>query len=602
MFRYQTFRVLILLLFIFLIAGLFQVQVVKGPSYFRQSEHNRIRLIPLIAPRGNICDRNGVILASNKASYNVSVLPGDLETEDIPRLSKILDISESEIKDRLKKARRVPFMPLVLKRGVDVKTLFMLEEMKPDLGGVLIQVESVRNYPFGEKAAHLLGYVGKVTKKELDADDEERFQNEDLIGRAGIEKGLDAVLRGENGGLQVEVDSRGRQTQVLSERKTRKGEDVTLSIDMRLQSRVEDIFADHKGTIGIMDLETGELLVWVSHPSFDPNIFIDPNKGEERLALLKSPDHPMIDRGLRATYPPGSVFKIVTALTALELNKVNTHTTFFCRGFFRLNPGSRPFRCWFKSGHQDVNIYKALERSCDVFFYNVGRMLEPNQIAAMSRRLGMGEPQDVEVPYVTGTIPDEDWKMKRFKDRWYQGETINYVIGQGYLAVTPLEILRMVGTVAVETEMPSPHFVKSGKVARKKVVFNHEDVKIVKEGLYRVVQSEYGTGQYARVPFMKIAGKTGTAQATRGDDHGWFAGFFPFDKPKYAFVVFAEHGHSGGATCGKLMHEVLLAWKEIMGAKKENSVENEKKEILSTPPVQTMQQIQGAVTTPHVSQ
>jgi len=598
MLRFQAFRILILSIIAVLIAGLFYVQVIHGPSYFKQSEHNRIRLIPLMAPRGNIYDRNGVILAGNKASYNVSVLPGDLGREDIPRLSKILNMSESEIKERIKKAKKVPFMPLILKRSVDTKTLFVLEEAKPDLGGVLIQIESVRDYPFSEKAAHLLGYVGKVSKKELDRDQDERFQNEDLIGRSGIEKGLDSILRGENGGLQVEVDSRGRQTQIISERKTRKGGDVTLTIDMKLQSRVEDLLGDRKGAVGIMDLETGELLVWVSHPSFDPNAFIDPNKSKMRLALLKNQDHSMMDRGLRSLYPPGSIFKIVTALTALEKTKLNSHTTFFCNGHFRLNPGSRPFKCWYKSGHQAVDIYKALERSCNVFFYNLGRMLNPNEIAAMAKKLGIGEPQDVEVPYVSGIVPDEDWKKNRFKDRWYQGETISYAIGQGYLSVTPLEILRMMGAVALETEMSFPHFIKSGKPIKKKIVLNSDDVKIVKQGLYRVVQTEFGTGQYARVPFMKFAGKTGTAQATRGDDHAWFSGFFPFEKPKYAFVVFVEHGKSGGMTCGKLMHEILIAWNEISETESGKSLP----ELPPQTSIQPLQPIQRTVTTSHVGQ
>lgn len=600
MLRYQSFRVLVLIIFIILIGGLFNIQVIHGPAYYKKSEHNRIRVLPLMAPRGNIYDRNGIVLASNRPSYNVSVLPGDFDKKDIPKLSKILNISEQEIKDRIKRGRKVPFMPVVLARGVDTQIMMTIEETQPDLAGILIQVESVRDYPFGEDAAHLLGYVGRVSKKELDEDEEERYQNDDLIGRAGIEKGMDSILRGENGGLQVEVDSRGKQTQVISERKTQKGQDVTLTIDMRLQTKAEEIFDENQGALGMMDLETGEILVWVSHPTFDPNLFIDPTKGKERVALMQDKDHPMMDRGLRSTYPPGSVFKIVTALTALEKNKVNIHTSFFCNGFFRLKPGSRPFKCWYVQGHQSVNVVKALERSCNIFFYNCGRMLEPNDIAEMAHRLGLGEPQDVEVPYITGTVPDENWKQKRFHDKWYQGETINYAIGQGYLGLTPLELMRMVGTVALEDEMPSPHFVKGGKPARKKVNLNHDDLKIVKSGMYKVVQSDFGTGQYARVPYMHLAGKTGTAQTPHGASHAWFAGYFPFEEPKVAFIVFVEHGKSGGMTCGKLMHKMLLAWDEIVNAapKKEVPVPGSKPKTM----VQTIQPVQSGVTTTHVGQ
>ncbi len=598
MIRYQIFRSVIVLLFSVLLAGLFFIQVVQGPKFYRQSEHNRIRLIPLLAPRGDIYDRTGTVLAGNRPSYNVSILPGELDKSEIPGLSNILNISEKEIQERIKKGKKVPFIPIVLARGIDLKTLFLLEEQRPEMGGVIIQVESVRDYPFGDKAAHLLGYVGKVSRTELDSDEDGRFQNDDLIGRAGIEKGLDSVLRGENGGLQVEVDSRGRQTKVLSERKTKKGQDVTLTIDMRLQAKVEEIFADKKGVVGMMDLETGEIIVWVSKPSYDPNAFVDPARGKERVRLLKDPDHPLIDRGLRASYPPGSLFKIVTALAALEKNKINNHTTFFCNGFFRLRPGSRPFKCWFKQGHQAVDIFKALERSCNVFFYNCGRMLEAGEIASMSRRLGLGQPQDVEVTYIKGIVPDENWKQARFKERWYQGETISYAIGQGYLSLTPLELMRMIGTVALEAEMPSPHFVKSGKVMRKKVNLNPEDVKLVKRGLLKVVQSDFGTGQYARVDFMKMAGKTGTAQTTKGDDHGWFGGFFPYEKPKVAFICFAEHGKSGGLAAGKVMHEVVTAWKQI-------NDEGPAKELETAEPkplVRPIQPLQNTVTRPHVSQ
>lgn len=587
MFRYSTFRILILAIFALLIAGLFNIQIIKGPYYFRQSEHNRIRVIPLLAPRGNIYDRNGVVLAGSRPSYNVSVLPGDFDKNDIPKLAQILNITEKEIKDRVKRGRKVSFMPVVLARGVDAKIMMMIEEAKPDFGGVLIQVESVRDYPFGEDAAHLVGYVGRVSKNELEQDDEERYQLDDLIGRAGIEKGLDDILRGENGGLQVEVDSRGKQTQVLSERKTQKGQDVTLAIDMRLQSRVEEIMGDAKGAVGMMDLESGDILVWVSQPSYDPNIFIDPTKGKERAALMKDPFHPMMDRGLRSSYPPGSVFKVVTALAALEKGVVNINTSFFCKGFFRLKPGSRPFKCWYSEGHQVVNITKALERSCDVFFYNAGRMLEPEEIAAMSRRLGIGEPEDVEVPFIVGTVPDKNWKRNKVHDMWYQGDTINYSIGQGFLLTTPLELMRMMGAVALENEMPSPHFVKGMKPQRKKINLNHDDVKIVKNGLLKVVESDFGTGQYARVPFMKFCGKTGTAQCTGGASHAWFSGFFPYEKPKVAFICFVEHGKSGGFTCGKIMNQVLLAWNEIM-----NDQPKKKTVVISPQPRAMVQPVQ----------
>ncbi|MBI4398060.1 MAG: penicillin-binding protein 2 [Candidatus Omnitrophica bacterium] len=597
--RYQIFRGVIVFLFGLLLAGLFYTQVVEGPRLYRKSEHNRIRLIPLAASRGDIYDKNGLLLATSRPSYNISILPGDLDPKDLPELARVLKISRQEIEEKIKKAKKVPFMPVVLARGVDLQTLFLIEEKRPDFEGVIVQVESIRSYPLGEKAAHLVGYVGMVSKQELDQDEEKKFQSDDRVGRMGIEKGLDSVLRGENGGLQVEVDSRGRQTQILSERKTQKGRDITLTIDGRLQSRIEELFQNKKGVVGMMDLKTGGILAWVSEPSFDPNIFVDPARMKERGILLKNPSHPLIDRGLRATYPPGSLFKIVTALAALEKNKVNERTSFFCNGFFRLAPGSRPFKCWYRRGHQAMNLVTALERSCNVFFYNLGRMLQASEIASMARRLGLGQAQDVEVTYIRGNVPDENWKQERFHDRWYQGETISYAIGQGYLSVTPLELMRMMGALALETEIPPAHFVESGRLARKKLNVSPEDIQLVKKGLFKVVQSDYGTGQYGRVDFMKMAGKTGTAQAARGEDHAWFGGFFPFERPEVAFICFVEHGKSGGLVAGKLMHEVVKAWRDLQERGREMEIKAPAAHKLKLQPVRSFE---TPVSSSHVRQ
>lgn len=598
MIRFQLFRLLITSLIGILIAGLFRVQVLKGPHFYRLSEHNRIRLVSLMAPRGDIYDRNGILLAGSRPSYTVSAVPDDVTSEDLSLLSDILKLPLPEIKSRIDKGKKVPFMPVVLKRGVDIETLYQLEERRPELGGVLIQVEALRYYPFKSELAHLVGYVGKISKQELESDEEGRYEREDMIGRAGIERGIDATLRGENGGRQIEVDARGRESKVLSEREPKKGSDVTLTIDMRLQSRIEEIFAGERGTVGLLDLASGEILAWVNRPSFDPNAFVDPNKSEERLRYLKDPNLPMMDRGLRAVYPPGSLFKPVTALAALEKGKLTPQSTFFCNGVFRLRPGTRPFRCWQAKGHGPVNLTKALERSCNVFFYHLGRMLTPEEISDMARRLGLGEPLGVEVLSAKSIVPDQAWKKKRFKEKWYQGETISFAIGQGYLTLTPMELMRMVGTVALGHEMPALHFLKGREMPRKKVLLAEEDVQAVKRGMFQVVQSQFGTGQYARVPFMNVGGKTGTAQARSGGSHAWFGGFYPFEEPKVAFIVFVEHGKSGGMTAAKIANKVFVAWKETMDSPAPHPVTTP----ASPQMVQPVPTVQGAVSSVHVGQ
>ncbi len=574
-----------------LIGGLFNVQVIKGAHYYKQSENNRIRLIELLAPRGNVYDVNGALLIGNRASYNVTILPQDFSKEDLPRLSKILNISEEDIRAKIKKAKRVPFMPAILKRDIDQETLFVLEESKPDFGGVLIETQAVRYYPHGAIASHVLGYVGRISQSELDRDDHGVYSRNDLIGRSGVEKGLDSILRGENGGRQIEVDSRGRLSSVISERKPKKGQDVYLTIDIALQKKLEVLLADRTGTIGMMDPNSGEVIAWVSHPSYDPNAFIDSNRSKERISYLKNKTLPMLDRGLMSLYPPGSVFKVVTILTAFDRGKLNNKTTFFCNGFFKLNPRSRPFKCWFHLGHGPVNVYKAIERSCNVFLYNLGRMLKPEELKEMSMRVGLGEEMNLELSYRKGLIPDEDWKKKIYKEKWYLGETISYSIGQGFLSVTPMEVMRMMGAIASGYHLPSPHFAKDiFKHPKKKLGINLNDLKSVRQGLYNCVQTDYGTGQYARVSFMKVAGKTGTAQASRGEDHAWFSGYFPYQKPEVSFVIFIEHGKSGGGTAAKLGHEVLWAWKINKQEKvevKKSAVSGSEKLTATISPLQT---------------
>jgi len=580
MLRFDFFRIMVITLLMILVIGLFRIQVLKGSEYYHKSENNRIRLIELLAPRGNVYDRNGVSLIQNRPSYNVTILPQDFNKKDLPQLAELLDISEEDIKAKIKKAKRVPFMPAVLKRDVEPKLLFILEEMKPELGGIYIQVEAVRHYPFKNIAAHVLGYVGRVSKSELDNDDEGIYHRNDLIGRAGIEKGLDTTLRGSNGGKQIEVDSRGRLSQVISERKPKKGKDVYLGLDIALQSKVENILDKSTGTIGLIDLKTGEVITWVNHPSYDPNSFVDPHRSDERMKYLKDKTFPMIDRGLKSLYPPGSVFKMVTILAAFQKGKLTNKTTFHCSGQFKLNPRSRPFKCWYSLGHGPVNIYKSLEQSCNVFLYNLGRMLTPEEISQTARKLGIGQPMDIELDYKKGIVPDSEWKRKRLKEKWYLGETISYSIGQGFLSVTPMEVLKMISSIAVEDKLISPHFTRSYKQFRpRSLAIDKRDLQAVKKGLYRVVQSDYGTGQYARVDFAKVAGKTGTAQSPQGEDHAWFSGFFPYKDPEIAFVIFVEHGKSGGGVAARLAKKVILAWKEVQDAQKLK--ETQAKEIVA---------------------
>ncbi len=569
--RFHVFQLIIFVLVVLLGLGLFHTQVVRGHYYAELSRRNHIRLIPLEAPRGQVFDCKGRLLATNRPSYNVIAIPEDVTPEVYPRLAKWLQIDEKTIRERMSEGREYPFAPAIIKRDVPRNLAFLIEEHQPELPGVSIRVEGVRYYPYSETASHVIGYIGALTKKEYDSLDHDRFGMNSMIGRAGIEKAFDDSLRGWRGGEQIEVDARGQLVQVLSERKPEPGDDITLTVDLEFQKRIMEIIKDVHASVAVLDIETNGLLAMASAPAYDPNIFVSPATSEQRLAVLRNGNSPMLDRGVSAAYPPGSVFKLVTALAALELGKITPQTRFVCNGVFRLGPKSKAAHCWYREGHGSINLYEALERSCNVYFFNVAKRLSPDDIAHYAHELGLGEPLRVEVGRMApGFIPDSSWKKEKLHQPWYQGETLNMAIGQGYVLVTPLEILRLTAIIAKDGQVVRPHLVirdaEEMLPENSRVAIHAENLEVIKKAMLQVVESKYGTGQLARVTFDKLAGKTGTAQAPPQKSHSWMTGFFPYKNPKIAFVVFVEHGGSGGITSARIVKKTLEIWKELNAA------------------------------------
>ncbi len=319
--------------------------------------------------------------------------------------------------------------------------------------------------------------------------------------------------------------------------------------------------------MAVLDLQTHDMIALASTPAFDPNVFVSPRRVQERFGFLRDRAAPLLDRGVSSAYPAGSVFKLVTALAALETGKITPNTHFFCPGLFRLHGVGRPYHCWNKTGHGSLNLYEALERSCNVYFFNVGSRLTVDEIAHYARELGLGERMGLELTNIApGFVPDSEWKKQKFHDQWYQGETLNLAIGQGYLLVSPIQILRLTSIIAKNGLKVEPKLIleagEESSASSKKIAIHEENIKIIKKGMLQVVQSDYGTGQLARVDFTKLAAKTGTAQAPPKDPHSWITGFFPYENPKIAFVVFVEHGGSGGITGAKIAKEMLNVWRE----------------------------------------
>lgn len=552
-----------------LVIGLFQTQVIQGGHYRKVSERNRIRLIRLEAPRGNILDRSGELLATSRPAYDVYAIPEDFSLTHIPVIGKFLGLSEADIREKLSEARYTSFTPVLFKADVSKEIAMQIEERRPELAGVFILISTRRAYPQGEVASHMVGYIGKISRAEYESLDPSVYHFNSWIGRSGIEREFDSRLRGEDGGRQLEVDARGVPIRLLSERKPEPGRDLQLTIDAKLEAGLAPLLGKWKGAILVMDLKTGGILAAVSSPAFDPNIFVSPNQGEERLKVIGSSDKKLLDRSFNGLYPPGSIFKLVTAMAALESGVITPHTTFTCPGYFRLGPGSRVFKCWFPEGHGRVDLYTAIERSCNVYFYNVGRLLGEKRLAAYARKLGFGSSIPMEIPTAKGIVPDREWKKKARGDKWYQGETITLAIGQSYLLVSPLQILRMVAAVATDGKILDPKLVldaSAEKLEETKLGIREETFRALKQGMLQVVTSNRGTGQLARVNFAKLAAKTGTAQAPPGEPHAWFGGFFPFEDPEVALVVFMERGKSGGFAAAQIAKKAAHLYHEIYGS------------------------------------
>lgn len=565
--RFHFFQGFVFVLMVALGLGLFQAQVLRGSYYYELSKRNRVRLIPLEASRGRVLDQKGRLLAANRSSYNVIAIPEDVTPEVYPRLAKILQMPEKEIRRRMSSGREYPFAPAVIKEDIPQELAFLIEERRPELAGVSVRVEGIRYYPYGETASHVIGYIGTVGRGEYEAMDHDRFGMNSKIGRVGIEKAFDDTLRGWRGGQQIEVDAHGQMVRILSDRKPEAGSDIQLTLDLEFQKRIMASIKGLHASIAVLDLETNGLLALASAPAYDPNIFVSPASSEQRLQILKDENAPMLDRGINAAYPPGSVFKLVTALAGLDLGKITPQTRFRCKGSFQLGPRAKSARCWLHEGHGSLNLYEALERSCNVYFYNVAKKLSPDEIAHYAHELGLGEPLRIEISRMApGLIPDSAWKKARFNQPWYQGETLNMAIGQGYMLVTPFEILRLTSIIAKGGKVVKPHLIVQDPSAMpepSRVAIREENLDAIKRAMLQVVESDYGTGQLARVDFDKLAGKTGTAQAPPLKAHSWMTGFFPYKNPKLAFVVFVEHGGSGGVTGARLVKQMLETWRDL---------------------------------------
>jgi len=586
-FRRRTLLVIVAVSIVFLLlaARLLVLQVLQGERFTYLSENNRVRLKRIPGIRGTVFDRKGRLLAHSPPAFDLLLVPEDAEEPEVTlrRLALLLGWDERELLGVLSNNRsRPPFGEIILRKDIDWRSVVAVETHQIDLPGVTLRIRPKRSYPDKGMTAHLLGYLGEINPGQLRSLGNRGYRLGDEIGRFGLEKTLEEHLRGKSGGQQVEVNALGRQVRVLFQVKDVPGYSTFLTIDRDLQEIAYQALDGKEGVIIALEANSGAILALVSAPAFDPNLFARGITAQEWRAILGDETHPLQNRAIQGQYPPGSIFKMVLAIAALEEGVIEPDTRLFCNG--SLAVGRRVFRDWKKEGHGEVDLHKGLVESCDVYFYQLGLQLGVDRIARYARILGLGEKTGIALQgEKEGLIPDSRWKMKEYGQRWYTGETPSVAIGQGYVSVTPLQMASLMAAVANGGTLYRPWFVRKLESVDGTVIREYEPQKIrslpfkkdtldrLRRALSDVVNSVKGTGSEARSDLVEIAGKTGTAQLAkmRGAviksedlpysirDHAWFMAYAPNERPEIVVAVLVEHGGHGGSGAAPLAKKVI---------------------------------------------
>lgn len=539
-------------------------------------EENVLKLFPRVPPRGVIYAQQRTILATHGVIVTVGVVPGQIQDEAalLATLSNLLGIPPQEI--AAKYAEQPPdwFVPVGL---ISAETAQANYDTLARIPGVELRERAARAYPQGERAAHVVGYVGPISAEELVSLAEQGYDENDLVGKLGVEQAAEPILAGRKGGRLVVLSPEGQEVKTLADVPARQSRNLHTTLDMALQQVAEDLLGERKGAVVVLEVSTGRVLALASYPRFDPNAMANLLNPQQRLAIAQQPDHPLVNRATQGVYPCGSVFKIVTMTAALETGLFTPQSTFFCSGVWtRLGI---PMTCWKRSGHGNIDLFNGLVESCDVVFYEVGLALynrDPNLLQTFARRLGFGAPTGIEVAEAAGLVPDDAWKRAQVGVGWTPGDTVNMAIGQGFLLVTPLQVARMMATVANGGTLFRPTlFDMAEDVANSAnterfqpettgTLGVREDVLQTLQGaLSRVTQPPRGTASFVFRNFpLPVAGKTGTAEAPGpgGEPHAWFAAYAPADRPQIAVVAMMENAGEGSSVAAPVVRDLLAAY------------------------------------------
>jgi penicillin-binding protein 2 len=572
--RIAAFQYLTVAVFLFLLTGFWVLQVRDGETNSQLAERNRIKTVPVLAPRGKILDRDGRVIVDNQAAFSLMLARENLKDEHIDGIAAGLNLDATEIRARIKRfAARPKYVPVLVKQDLTPADIAFVESHRD--ADTYPEMELVRNqqrlYPRTGLAAHTIGYVGEVSEPELNSTEFAKYSQGDIVGKAGLERQYNDLLIGVDGQRRVVVDSSGRERELLDSTEATPGNNLRLTLDLDLQAVAELALEGKRGAVVALDPRTGEVLSMVSRPAFDPNAFAGHITTEYWKQLTSGNDNPMLNRAIQAQFAPGSTFKPIMALAGLETGTISDHDTFHCPGgatFF-----GHYFKCWQKKGHGTVDVHHGIVQSCDVFFYNLGNKLGIDEIARYAEMAGIGKKTGIDLPgEAEGLMPSTKWKLRTQRQKWYAGETISVAIGQGAVTVTPLQLASAIGGVVSGGFWYKPHLVKSAAAAEpRRAEFKPESVASIVSGMYGVV-NEGGTGAGARIEGVEFSGKTGSAQRVSNDlrksglldkddtsDNGWFVGFAPRQNPEIVVAVLLEGGEHG-ALAAPVARDVIKSY------------------------------------------
>lgn len=575
----------IFLVFLFIVGRLWYLQVFKGEEFRVLSENNRTRVQDLLPTRGLILDATGRILVDNYPAYDLGIVRENVrDAQELKlRLSRLLNMPLSRLDKAFKEARSTPsFKPALIRADLAWEELAALEVHRFELPGTLITIRPRRKYLNESLAAHAIGYLGEVNTAQLKKDEWEHKRVGDLVGQCGVEQAWESALEGRRGYSREEVDAFGRVQRVIERMPATPGHNLHLTIIAQLQKAAEKALAGKAGAIVALEAQTGRVLAMASSPSFSQEDFVQGISPAKWRALVNHPLHPLENRVISGQYMPGSTFKIVSALAALEEGIVTPSTKITCTGAYAF--GNRLFRCWKAGGHGAVDLHRAIVESCDVYFYDIGKKIGIDTLAKYSRMLGLGEKTGLGVgSEKSGLVPTAEWKKRRTGEPWQQGENLSVIIGQGYNLATPLQMARMVAAVVNGGYLYKPFIARQVTDAEGEPIETYEpqlvrrldiapeSLELVKQALAGVVSEPGGTGGRARVRGVRVGGKTGTAQVVaqagvqeddedipyRLRDHAWFVAFAPVKDPVISVAVIVEHGGHGSSAAAPLAQKVL---------------------------------------------